>query len=132
MFKVEMHYRLREFQGSNLGPNSEVKLSDLERIAELSTQIKQTKTWIEFDSAPQRDVSVEVYLPNDDPSYVVVVESQNRDRINNALERFIGQCGAPNFVRFDYELILPILKKRGQTLKRRFSGALIGKHVVPV
>jgi len=43
---------------------------------------------------------------------------------------FIDSCGIPDFVEGDSQLVEKCLEEKGKVLKRKFNGAIMGKHVV--
>jgi hypothetical protein len=64
--------------------------------------------------------------------YDVNISSNLKDCLRPVTYIFLHNCGIPYFVRVDgsYAFIEELLNNEGKTLKSKFNGLVVGKHVV--
>ena len=62
---------------------------------------------------------------------VISIEGDNT-RVEEAVKEYVTLAGVPDFVESgsDYHLMERVLQEHGKTLKRKFLGIFVGKHVV--
>ena len=62
---------------------------------------------------------------------VVDIEG-HESSVEESIKEYINLVGAPNFVESgsDYSLMERVLEEHGKTLKRKFLGIFVGKHVI--
>lgn len=97
----------------------------LDRIAELTNNIRNGK---EFVGSNYPSVKIDVDLK--ETNYRVWIKGKNKEHFQGAISDFMGICGVPEFVSGELDLVQRVLSQYGKTLKRKFLGSAVGKHVV--
>ncbi len=62
------------------------------------------------------------------------MKSEQPTVLEHALTEYVKMAGVPVFIRSgsDYKLMGRVLQSFSKSLRRKFTGALIGKYVVPL
>jgi hypothetical protein len=112
-----------------LESNEWLNSEELEKIAELTTNLKLVKDYLKSKGTY---VSVCLAAQEFNAKYSMQFSHEYDNCLQITLETIIDRCGVPNFISGNYEVADKVLAKHGKKTKRQLRGLLSGKCVVKV
>jgi hypothetical protein len=110
--------------------NRDLTPENLEKIYELSENLKDAIELEKYGGVCTAFVDAFIPEQSQEFCYRINLRSDSSTSLKNKASVFMNRLGIPNFVSGDYNLIEDYLNQSGKTLKRKFKGSLVGKHVV--
>lgn len=107
---------------------------DIDTAIGVVTQLKSARDSL-TSKYPALDFIVGFFPSRSGRDLSVRIQGQESGTVEEATREYLrGLALKPNFVdaESDYNLMKRVLREFGKTLKWRFEGGMVGKHVVPL
>ena len=106
---------------------------DIDRAYDVMSQLRSARDHV---ASRYQTIDCKVdFIPRESRTELRVrIEAQQPALLEQAVKDYVKIAGSPDFVQSgsDYALMDRVLREIGKMLKRKYGGALVGKHVVPL